>query len=67
MQIDRFSKAIEFRDGHYHVALPWRDELISWVKSNSFIALYVLNRVNDKLSKTGLLEKYLDVFSATAG
>ena len=62
MQIDRFSKSIEFKDGHYHVALPWKDDLIGQVRSNSDIALAVLDRVNNKLNRKGLFSQYIDVF-----
>ena len=62
IQVQKFSESIELKDGHYYVALPWKEHLISKVRSNSDIALSVLNRATKNLESRNLLEPYLDVF-----
>ena len=61
-QIDKFNKGITFKDGFYHVELPWYSDKINLVPSNYFIALKVLDRTMFHLEKKGLVEKYQEVF-----
>ena len=51
-----------FRDGHYHVELPWHDELVTKVPSNYNIALSTLHRVYKNLTSRNLIQKYDVVF-----
>ena len=48
-QVKEFSKSISFYDGHNHVQLPWKQDLIEKVPSNLKIALAVAERVYCKL------------------
>lgn len=59
--VESFKQEIKFHDGKYHVSLPW-NEKIEDVKSNFYIAKAVLNRVEQRLEKKGLLEAYGAVF-----
>ena len=61
-QIGKFKEGIQLKDGHYHVNLPWYEDKIDKVPSNSFIALKVLDRTVEHLNKKGLVSKYEEVF-----
>ena len=61
-QIDKFKAGIIFKDGHYHVELPWLPEKINKVPSNHVVALKVLDKTMNHLRKIGLTEKYQEVF-----
>ena len=61
-QIDKFKRGINFKDGHYHVELPWYPDKIDLVPSNHFVALKVLDRTLSHLRKKGLTDKYQEVF-----
>ncbi|XP_076039460.1 uncharacterized protein LOC143024532 [Oratosquilla oratoria] len=61
-QIARFNEAIQFKDGHYQVKLPWHSEKIELVPSNFQVARKVLGRVSKNLKKSNLYEKYEEVF-----
>ena len=61
-QIDKFKEGITFKDGYYHVELPWFTDKVDLVPSNHFVALKVLDRTLNHLEKKGLTEKYQEVF-----
>ena len=61
-QVDRFQEGIKFKDGHYHVELPWHQEKINAVPSNHNIALKVLDRTLGQLRNKNLVAKYEAVF-----
>ena len=61
-QINRFREGISFKDGHYHVELPWYQDKINLVPSNHFVALKVLDRTIDLLKRKRLVNKYQEVF-----
>ena len=61
-QVEKFKESIIYRDGHYHVKLPWKDDLIKQVPSNLKISLAVAERVYDKLENKGIVDKYEEVF-----
>ena len=61
-QINRFREGISFKDGHYHVELPWYQDKINLVPSNHFVPLRVLDRPIDFLKRKGLVNKYQEVF-----
>ncbi|XP_068200659.1 uncharacterized protein [Palaemon carinicauda] len=61
-QIENFQEGISWKEGYYHVKLPWFPEKISQVPSNPFIALKVLDRTMEHLNRKGLLSKYEEVF-----
>ena len=50
-QVENFRKSISYKEGHYHVKLPWKADLIKQVPSNLKISLAVAERVYDKLEK----------------
>ena len=50
-QIEKFKGGIEFKDGKYHINLPWIEEKLPLLPSNHNIALSVLNRVHENLKK----------------
>ena len=60
--VDRFHKSIEFKDNHYHVEIPWYDDILKSVPSNHQIALATIYRISKKLTDQNLLTEYLDVF-----
>ncbi|KAL7630818.1 UNVERIFIED_CONTAM: hypothetical protein RMT77_018969 [Armadillidium vulgare] len=60
--VSKFKEGISFNDGHYHVTLPWKQELIKRVPSNFDISLKVLNRVYNKLNSQNLVTAYNEVF-----
>ena len=62
-QVSEFAKSISFYDGHYHVQLPWKKDLIEKVPSNLKIALAVAERVYAKLENQNISSKYEDVFT----
>ena len=62
-QVSEFAKSISFYDGHYHVQLPWKKDLIEKVPSNLKIALAVAERVYAKLEIQNISSKYEDVFT----
>ena len=62
-QVDSFKKSISYKDGHYHVKLPWKSDLVKKVPSNLKISLAVAERVYDKLENKGIVEKYEEVFN----
>ena len=59
--IRKFSSAIERKDNHYMIELPW-NESINEVKSNYHVAKAVLERVVCNLRSKGLYESYDAVF-----
>ena len=61
-QVDNFKKGISFRDGHYHVSLPWYSDKVSKVPSNHQVALKVLDRTVNILEKKGIVDKYEEVY-----
>ena len=61
-KIKEFEESIEFKDGAYHIKLPWHEEKIKTVPSNHAVALSVLDRVVKKLDKQNLLDDYNKVF-----
>ena len=61
-QMNRFREGISFKDGHYHVELPWYQNKINSAPSNHFVALRVLDRTTDFLKRKGLANKYQGVF-----
>lgn len=62
-QIEQFQQGISFKDGHYHVKLPWYQDKIKDVKSNFCIAKAVLSRVVSDLTARNLMTLYDDVFT----
>ena len=60
--IQNFKEKIEFQNGKYHIALPWKEDKLKDVPSNAHIALKVLDRVTKNLEHKNLTEKYDDVF-----
>ena len=61
-QVEKFEKSIEFREGHYQVELPWKEELIDKVPSNYHLAKVIAKKVYEKNSKQGISTQYLNVF-----
>lgn len=62
MFIQKFYQTIEFRDGKYHVELPWYENILKEVPSNFHVALATLRGVKRRLEKQGLTSAYGDVF-----
>ena len=62
LEVEEFSKSISFYDGHYHVKLPWKKELIDKVPSNLKVALAVAERVYSKLENQNIETDYEKVF-----
>jgi hypothetical protein len=60
--INKFKNAIEFREGKYHVDLPWMEDKLQLLPSNHKVALAVLDRVYEVLKKKQLISAYEDVF-----
>ena len=61
-QIEKFRNGIEYKEGKYHVELPWISDKVKLLPSNHEIALHVMHRVHDQLSKKQLTAKYSKVF-----
>jgi len=61
-KIKCFADGIEFKDGFYHVDLPWLENKIKLVPSNFEVARAVLSRVAKKLINMNLFEDYTAVF-----
>ena len=55
---------IEFSNGSYFVKLPWINDKLDKVQSNSNIALKVLENVVNRLEKSNKYEDYVQVFLA---
>ena len=62
-QVENLKKSISYKDGHYHVKLPWKADLVKQVPSNLKISLAVAERVYDKLEAKNILDKYEEVFN----
>ena len=62
VQIEKFNRGIEFKDGKYHVDLPWHEDVIESVPSNYEIAIAVAHKVDEKLTRLGKNKEYLQVF-----
>ena len=43
-QIAKFKSSIEFKDGFYHVELPWQEDIIDKVPSNYFAAKVIAKK-----------------------
>jgi len=56
-KIDEFKSNINFKDGKYHVNLPWNDH-IGEVSNNYSVSLAVLRRVVEKLHQANLYDDY---------
>ena len=63
LQVEEFSKSISFYDGHYHVKLPWKEDLVKKVPSNLKVALAVAERVYSKLEDQNIMSDYEAVLS----
>jgi len=61
-QIEKFKNNIEFKNGFYHVSLPWYEDKINKVDSNHRVALAVVNKVVQNLTSRGLYGDYTEVF-----
>ena len=61
-QVEKFRKGIIFKEGKYHVELPWHFDKVEAVPSNHNVALKVLDRTMKYLDKKGLTERYQSVF-----
>ena len=62
LAIKQFKDSIVFKDGRYHVKLPWYDEILEQVPSNHRVALATLNKVYDQLRTKNLVQEYEEVF-----
>ena len=62
-QVEKFSKSIFLKDGHYHVELPWKKDMIEKVPSNLKVYLAVAERVYAKHENQNFVEAYEDVFN----
>ena len=62
VKIDSFKDGITYKNGKYHIQLPWYENLIPMVKSNFNIAKGVLNKVVANLNSNKLFEQYNQVF-----
>ena len=62
LQIESFKNDIVFENNRYHVKLPWYEDKLPKVPSNSKIALKVLERVVSKLDAKNLKNDYEKVF-----
>ena len=60
--VKKFEDGITYKDGHYCVELPWYQDKVNLVPSNHNIALKVLSKVILQLQKSGLINKYEEVF-----
>ena len=60
--IQQFQDSIEFKDGKYHVSLPWYPDKLKSVPSNHNIALSILDKVLDSLHKRGKFDEYNKIF-----
>ena len=58
----KFQESICFRDGRYHVELPWYEEVLKAVPSNHHVALAALHRVKKRLEAQGLSAEYGKIF-----
>lgn len=59
--LEKFDRAIEYKDGHYHVELPFKEEVKN-LKSNWKIAQSTMYRVYQSLKEKKLLDKYTNIF-----
>jgi hypothetical protein len=60
--VSQFDNSIELKDGHYHVELPFCEEVAN-VPSNWKISLAAANRVQDSVKAKGLFEEYDGIFA----
>ena len=60
--VKEFEENIEFSNGSYFVKLPWINEKLDKVQSNSNIALKVLENVVNKLEKSNKYEVFWRYF-----
>src|SRR5678815_2149330 len=60
--VKQFIDNIIFKDGKYHVSLPWHQDKITQVPSNYHISLRVMDRVIQSLKAKNLLNEYNAVF-----
>ena len=60
--IQKFHEGIIFKEGKYHVELPWYDDVLEAVPSNHKVALAALYRVKKRLEEQGLVSAYGDIF-----
>ena len=61
-KVNKFRDGIIFKDGHYHVELPWHEDKLHLVPSNFNVALKVLDRTMSTLKRKGLIAEYEKVF-----
>ena len=60
VEITKFKESIIFKDGHYHINIPWHVDLLEKVPSNYELAKVIAKKVS---AKNGNLDvKYFDVF-----
>ena len=59
---NRFLESIEFKEGKYHIEIPWYEEVLQAVPSNHQVALAALRRVTQKLQKQNLVSAYGNIF-----
>lgn len=60
--LQKFYETIEFKEGKYHVELPWHENILEEVPSNYHIALATMRSVHKRLERQGLSSVYGDVF-----
>ncbi|KAG1713941.1 hypothetical protein GQR58_002015 [Nymphon striatum] len=61
-QTDKFRNSIEFRDGHYHIDLPWNEDILRNVPSNYQISKTLANKIWFNTVRKGRHNEYLKVF-----
>lgn len=58
----KFHQSIDFKEGKYHVEIPWYDDVLEEVPSNHQVALAALHGVKQKLLKQNLVSAYGNIF-----
>lgn len=61
-KVESFKVGIKFHDGKYHVSLPW-NENVNEVRSNFYIARAVVDKLEQRLERKGILGAYEAVFN----
>lgn len=60
--VQKFEESIEYKDGHYYIEVPWKEDLLNRVPSNFVIAKVIAKKVYYKLLNQGISTEYNKVF-----
>ena len=63
MWVRDFEKSIQFKDGYYHVELPWNKDVLKKVPSNYDLSKAIAYSVHKRNTSSNISQAYLDAFA----